>query len=105
MLLFIRPMTRLAMAGSDPVVFGLGRSLLAAAVAAVILLVLYPVWLLVVGLWFLFLPRDLRASVVKAFDLKGSNRSEEHTSELQSLMRITYAVFCFQKKKHDKTLD
>src|SRR3546814_8453646 len=26
-------------------------------------------------------------------------RSEEHTSELQSLMRITYAVFCFQKKK------
>src|SRR3546814_10003602 len=32
------PMTRLAMADSDPVVFGLGRSLLAAAVAAVILL-------------------------------------------------------------------
>src|SRR3546814_6372411 len=26
-------------------------------------------------------------------------RSEEHTSELQSLMRITYAVFCLQKKK------
>src|SRR3546814_4954293 len=25
-------------------------------------------------------------------------RSEEHTSELQSLMRISYAVFCFQKK-------
>src|SRR3546814_7860801 len=28
-------------------------------------------------------------------------RSEEHTSELQSLMRISYAVFCLQKKKHD----
>src|SRR3546814_8297659 len=33
------------------------------------------------------------------------SRSEEHTSELQSLMRITYAVFCLKKKKthkHDK---
>src|SRR3546814_4059314 len=28
-------------------------------------------------------------------------RSEEHTSELQSLMRISYAVFCLNKKKHD----
>src|SRR3546814_5044065 len=28
-------------------------------------------------------------------------RSEEHTSELQSLMRISYAVFCLQKKKHN----
>src|SRR3546814_8441372 len=27
-----------------------------------------------------------------------SNRSEEHTSELQSLMRISYAVFCLKKK-------
>src|SRR3546814_8652414 len=27
-------------------------------------------------------------------------RSEEHTSELQSLMRISYAVFCLQKQKH-----
>src|SRR3546814_2982199 len=31
------------------------------------------------------------------------NRSEEHTSELQSLMRISYAVFCLKKKKNDKT--
>src|SRR3546814_10877815 len=30
-------------------------------------------------------------------------RSEEHTSELQSLMRISYAVFCLKKKKHPKT--
>src|SRR3546814_5722282 len=29
-------------------------------------------------------------------------RSEEHTSELQSLMRISYAVFCLKKKKSDK---
>src|SRR3546814_6943533 len=29
----------------------------------------------------------------------GSMRSEEHTSELQSLMRISYAVFCLKKKK------
>src|SRR3546814_1998656 len=29
-----------------------------------------------------------------------SSRSEEHTSELQSLMRISYAVFCLKKKKH-----
>src|SRR3546814_8827413 len=31
-------------------------------------------------------------------------RSEEHTSELQSLMRISYAVFCLKKKRHS-TLD
>src|SRR3546814_8687906 len=29
----------------------------------------------------------------------GANRSEEHTSELQSLMRISYAVFCLKKTK------
>src|SRR3546814_6494786 len=33
-----------------------------------------------------------------------SERSEEHTSELQSLMRISYAVFCLKKKKHITTL-
>src|SRR3546814_8378463 len=34
-------------------------------------------------------------------------RSEEHTSELQSLMRISYAVFCLKKKKHkpNKAID
>src|SRR3546814_10913630 len=31
-----------------------------------------------------------------------SQRSEEHTSELQSLMRISYAVFCLKKKKQHK---
>src|SRR3546814_10511518 len=33
----------------------------------------------------------------------GVGRSEEHTSELQSLMRISYAVFCLKKKKKDKS--
>src|SRR3546814_8781617 len=32
------------------------------------------------------------------------DRSEEHTSELQSLMRISYAVFCLKKKKHRNTI-
>src|SRR3546814_1425223 len=33
-------------------------------------------------------------------DRQAQIRSEEHTSELQSLMRISYAVFCLKKKKH-----
>src|SRR3546814_5223021 len=33
----------------------------------------------------------------------GPRRSEEHTSELQSLMRISYAVFCLKKKKNEPT--
>src|SRR3546814_7246013 len=32
-------------------------------------------------------------------------RSEEHTSELQSLMRISYAVFCLKQKKHNQYED
>src|SRR3546814_3701647 len=32
-----------------------------------------------------------------------ASRSEEHTSELQSLMRISYAVFCLKKKNYDET--
>src|SRR3546814_9837805 len=36
---------------------------------------------------------------LKFYDRAGF-RSEEHTSELQSLMRISYAVFCLKKKKH-----
>src|SRR3546814_7764602 len=32
------------------------------------------------------------------------SRSEEHTSELQSLMRISYAVFCLKKKKKNKNI-
>src|SRR3546814_10821175 len=33
-----------------------------------------------------------------------TQRSEEHTSELQSLMRISYAVFCLKKKKQQKNI-
>src|SRR3546814_1797131 len=36
-------------------------------------------------------------------DGPGSARSEEHTSELQSLMRISYAVFCLKKKNNTNT--
>src|SRR3546814_8832747 len=35
---------------------------------------------------------------MRAFVLSAGLRSEEHTSELQSLMRISYAVFCLKKK-------
>src|SRR3546814_6242173 len=34
---------------------------------------------------------------------RAESRSEEHTSELQSLMRISYAVFCLKKKNTDTT--
>src|SRR3546814_6025014 len=38
------------------------------------------------------------------FQLRSDNdRSEEHTSELQSLMRTSYAVFCLKKNKHKNT--
>src|SRR3546814_4844279 len=38
--------------------------------------------------------------VFAAYLVGGLVRSEEHTSELQSLMRISYAVFCLKKKKY-----
>src|SRR3546814_1875879 len=49
-------------------------------------------------------------SVIKTITLKPSevdrySRSEEHTSELQSLMRISYAVFCLKKTKRNKTTE
>src|SRR3546814_2640271 len=42
----------------------------------------------------------LHADLGRVLDLRV--RSEEHTSELQSLMRISYAVFCLKKKKNTK---
>src|SRR3546814_4961612 len=42
--------------------------------------------------------RALFSAVITLFDLEPP-RSEEHTSELQSLMRISYAVFCLKTKK------
>src|SRR3546814_9748113 len=38
-------------------------------------------------------------------DLEIGARSEEHTSELQSLMRISYAVFCLKKKNNSSRTD
>src|SRR3546814_3786245 len=47
-----------------------------------------------------------RADTTPAGSPNPPQRSEEHTSELQSLMRISYAVFCLKKKKHKtKTQD
>src|SRR3546814_2030550 len=46
--------------------------------------------------------RAVVKAAISAFDIAA--RSEEHTSELQSLMRISYAVFCL-KKKNNKTIN
>src|SRR3546814_4984151 len=56
----------------------------------------------VINLWIRcgsLLREILTSSGVAAPD---THRSEEHTSELQSLMRISYAVFCLKKKKKKK---
>src|SRR3546814_8641194 len=46
-----------------------------------------------------------KEAVVALVEREGHvRRSEEHTSELQSLMRISYAVFCLQKQKTNPTL-
>src|SRR3546814_3790424 len=42
----------------------------------------------------------LTGATIPADLARGLRRSEEHTSELQSLMRISYAVFCLKKKNH-----
>src|SRR3546814_7155041 len=47
--------------------------------------------------------REARRAVNDAIPFINSARSEEHTSELQSLMRISYAVFCLKKKKYKLT--
>src|SRR3546814_10629672 len=46
---------------------------------------------------------DFSATSRPAEDDRLAARSEEHTSELQSLMRISYAVFCLKKKKNKQT--
>src|SRR3546814_8897777 len=50
-------------------------------------------------------PAPVRKPRVVASRSSPLRRSEEHTSELQSLMRISYAVFCLKKKKNHKTKD
>src|SRR3546814_10635966 len=44
-------------------------------------------------------PKGVTKPMGKAVEKLPKGRSEEHTSELQSLMRISYAVFCLKKKK------
>src|SRR3546814_2658826 len=44
-------------------------------------------------------PQDVNDQLWGAVGAVFGSRSEEHTSELQSLMRISYAVFCLKKKK------
>src|SRR3546814_7424499 len=46
-------------------------------------------------------PVTITAHDGRALDYRELVRSEEHTSELQSLMRISYAVFCLKKKKQN----
>src|SRR3546814_8626406 len=48
--------------------------------------------------------RRRRRHLLFAGGLRVANRSEEHTSELQSLMRISYAVFCLKKKQYSKRM-
>src|SRR3546814_2493260 len=50
----------------------------------------------------LFAQQQLLTSHISA--LRSNRRSEEHTSELQSLMRITYAVFCLTTKISDRKI-
>src|SRR3546814_5803249 len=45
--------------------------------------------------------KGARAMILSAFPQLDEARSEEHTSELQSLMRISYAVFCLKKNKRE----
>src|SRR3546814_9394883 len=49
-------------------------------------------------------PASVAASTATRSQRDCISRSEEHTSELQSLMRISYAVFCLQKKKHKQQI-
>src|SRR3546814_4331882 len=46
----------------------------------------------------------VRVPVLRISELPREVRSEEHTSELQSLMRISYAVFCLKKKKQTQII-
>src|SRR3546814_5691623 len=47
--------------------------------------------------------RSRSASAARRDGRRSAHRSEEHTSELQSLMRISYAVFCLKKQKDNTT--
>src|SRR3546814_2485901 len=57
-------------------------------------------WRVVVSLF----PSRLGRPAARVVAVNADRRSEEHTSELQSLMRISYAVFCLKKKKTTYTI-
>src|SRR3546814_3149885 len=48
--------------------------------------------------------KALARALRQAVEIDPRKRSEEHTSELQSLMRISYAVFCLKKKNRHETV-
>src|SRR3546814_4149290 len=50
-----------------------------------------------------FRPDVTPGAIIEKEGRRYVNRSEEHTSELQSLMRISYAVFCLKKKTNIKS--
>src|SRR3546814_6253135 len=60
---------------------------------------LAPPWRRTLDAWSCFSEGRASPAPTKAADPTSDARSEEHTSELQSLMRISYAVFCLKKKK------
>src|SRR3546814_3860924 len=80
-----------------------GLSQLQLARPAIILAVAVTVGIYAISLYFLPLSfrnfKDLQNEFRNDFS---AVRSEEHTSELQSLMRISYAVFCLNKQKKDQ---
>src|SRR3546814_9357439 len=58
--------------------------------------------LLLLARSFRHLAHKCRASIAGGMRSQWERRSEEHTSELQSLMRISYAVFCLKKTTNNK---
>src|SRR3546814_2574787 len=83
---------------------------LADPVVAVVGLFVGDGWHLTLGVVFMliviFMPGGVIEGLARLARLfRGrSERSEEHTSELQSLMRISYAVFCLKKKNTNRTI-
>src|SRR3546814_1202213 len=63
-------------------------------------------WVFIGWLFRPYLPADQIGSYIAGLILLAAApcRSEEHTSDLQSLMRISYAVFCSNKKQKDTTI-
>src|SRR3546814_2195514 len=78
------------------VIFGLGETTI------IMTVILFAIWIIVLdaraGV------RSIAPSLVEMSQVFGASRSEEHTSELQSLMRISYAVFCLKKKNNHQNI-